>query len=248
MTSNFTFAIVADAHCSEGTDVTGFTGMDRFMRCLQSVDRQPPEWQPDFMILLGDFHAWAFVNGLPETGYPLHAIAGNHEFKERKEQLRELFPDDFQVDGQSSDYYAFVHKGVRFIGVCNSGAGGDHVGHLCSQDIRPRGQMEWLERQLAYPEPRKIVFAHIPPGPEGQDDGMSMAPCDSHWFLELVARTQPMAMFFGHQHLATREERFGVTRSFVLRSAAWNFEGVPVGYMLVRVTGGGIEPREVLMR
>ena len=136
---------------------------------------------------------------------------------------------------------------MRFIAVCDAGAGGDHVGHLASQDILPHGQCAWLEAELAGPEPHKVVFAHIPPHPEALEDDMSMGPHDAAYFNALVARTRPMAMFFGHQHLPTRSFRIRDTDAFVLRSAAWNFDDVPTGFLLVRLGAAGVTTREIMM-
>ena len=111
--------------------------------------------------------------------------------------------------------------------MCNAGSGGDHIGHLCSQDFEPRGQCEWLERELAQAEPRKIVFVHVPPHPAGEDAEMFMARNDSRYFNALVEQTRPTALFCGHQHQETREFRIGDTRGFILRSCAWNFPAGP---------------------
>ncbi len=177
----------------------------------------------------------------------MHLIAGNHESgSERKGELRDCFPQDFLVDGRPADYYSFVHKGVRFIGICTAGCGMDHVGQLCSQDIQPRGQCEWLEGELSQAEVHKIVFAHIPPHPRGADEHLFMARNDARYLNGLVERAQPTAMFFGHQHQNTSEYRIGRTRTFTVRSCAWNFNDGPLGFMLVQVTARGVETQEVL--
>jgi hypothetical protein len=244
--SGFVFAIVSDAHASEAPREGRPGGVGSLQRCLASIAEQPSEWQPEFLFLLGDLHPWAFADGLPEAPFPYHATAGNHEHGERRQQLRDLLPADFARDGAPADYYAFVHEGVRFVAMCDAGAGGDHVGHLCSQAIQPPGQMDWLSGQLHEPEPTKIVFTHIPPHPDCAEDHMSLAPNDARWLRDLFDETRPAALFCGHQHRPTREERFGETPLFVLRSAAWNFDDVPTGYALVRVDDGAVEVRDVL--
>jgi len=249
----FTFAVVADPHCAEKArfdlypyDPSCGTHVDRLLRCVAEMDRLTGVDRPDFILVVGDIHPQELAKHMGAVRFPLRLIAGNHETGKLKEQLRGLCPEDFQVDGKPSDYYSFVHKGCRFIGVCTSGRGGDHVGYLCSEDIRPRGQCEWLERELAQPEARKFVFSHIPPQPEGLDQNSYMSRNDSRYVNELVSRTRPVAMFFGHQHRATREYAIGETRCFVLRSCAWNSGNVALGFMLVKVTEAGIETREVL--
>ncbi|MFC1526635.1 metallophosphoesterase family protein [Candidatus Latescibacterota bacterium] len=246
MIQSFSFAVIADLHCSEEGD-SGIAGASRLGRCVELIAELEPAESPDFLFLLGDIHLWSLdPASLRAIDIPVHAVAGNHEYgRERKEQLHASFPHDFRVDGEPSDYYSFVHKGVRFVVVCDAGAGGDHVGHLASQDIRPHGQFSWLEAELTQPEERKVVFAHIPPHPHGLEDDMSMGPHDARSFNALVARTRPTAMFFGHQHLPTRTFSIGDTQAFVLPSAAWNFEDAPAGFMVARLGAEGVTPREI---
>ena len=245
---NFVFAVVADPHCSEHQDTQPLSGLERFISCTAAMRELPPAEKPAFMLLLGDVHIDAFAEVLPSVKIPIHAIAGNHEAdRDKKEALQALFPDDFQVDGQPSDYYAFVHQGVRFVGICNAGCGGEHIGQLCSQTIQPRGQCEWLERQLRADEPHKVVFAHVPPHPEGADEEMYMSRNDSRWFNALIRETRPTAMFFGHLHEDSREVRIGTTPGFMLRSCAWNFQEARCGFTLARITPAGIETREVMI-
>jgi len=249
----FTFAVIADPHCAEKVrwDVHSYdkscgTHMDRLFRCLAEMEKLTGIDKPDFVLVVGDIHPHELVKHMDKIRIPLHLTAGNHETGKRREQLRNLAPEDFQIDGKPSDYYSFVHKGCRFIGVCSAGRGGDHVGHLCSESIRPLGQCEWLERELAQPEAHKFVFSHIPPQPDGLDRNSYLSRNDSRYFNKLVTRTQPTAMFFGHQHRPTREHTIGQTRSFILRSYSWNSRQAPLGFMLVKVSDSGIETREIL--
>jgi len=248
VTQPFTFAVVADPHCREspkpGLEHMG-TGLEKFVTCAERMAGLPEGQRPDFALVVGDIHPDALRGHLDRIAVPLHVVAGNHESGSAKKALRAMFPGDFKRGDDEADYYSFVHKGVRFIGVCNAGAGGDHIGHFCSEDIRPRGQCEWLEEQLAAPERRKIVFAHIPPEPDNADRNMYLARNDSAWFQALIGRTQPEALFFGHLHRATSERRIGRTRSFIVRSCCWNGDRSPVGFMLVRVTPEGLDVTEV---
>jgi 3',5'-cyclic AMP phosphodiesterase CpdA len=245
----FTFAVVADTHCGEnpkpGIEKYG-TGVDKFMACVRAMEALEGEDRPDFMLHVGDVHPWALDGKMDAVTIPVHAIAGNHEStKEKRTQLRDLFPDDFIVDGKPSDFYAFVHQGVRFIGLCNAGRGGEHVGQFCSEIINPRGQCEWFEEQLAKPEARKVVFAHVPPELEGKDRNMFMGRNDARWFNALIGQHQPDAMFFGHLHQKTEEHRVEETRSINLRSCCWNFGQAPLGFMLVQVLEDGIRTKEI---
>ncbi len=242
----FTFCVVADPHCSEpakkGIERYG-DGVAKFLACFEAMAKLE---KPDFVLLAGDVHPGVLKGRLGDVSVPIHAVAGNHEsgLKQRTE-LRELFPDDFSIDGKKSDYYSFVHKGVRFIAVCDAGAGGDHVGQMCSEVTAPRGQCEWLESELRKPEARKVVFAHIPPERNGGDVNMFMSRNDSRWFNALVGDTRPVAAFFGHLHGPTEEYAIGGTRCFNVRSCCWNFGDAPIGFLHVRVGTGGVEVREV---
>ncbi len=69
---------------------------------------------------------------------------------------------------------------------------------------------------------------------------------DSRWFLECVRRNAPDMLFFGHLHRETETCTIGNARAVNLRSCCWNFQNAPIGFMLVRVTPGGLETREVL--
>ena len=248
--SSFCFCVVADPHAAEGPkpglEPYG-SGVDKFAACVRAIEEMDAASRPDFLLLLGDIHPEAIKPSLSLLDIPVHVTPGNHESdRETRNLLRAMFPDDFKVDGSASDYYSFVHKGVRFISMCDAGKGGEHVGQFCSENIEPSGQCEWIERELALPEPRKILFAHIPPEPDGADRNMFLSRNDSRWFNALVAERQPLAMFFGHLHLPTREYSVGRTRVFQVRSCCWNFNNAPIGFLHVRVTGDIIETREIL--
>ena len=247
---SFNFCVVADSHCvegaggryKEGIERLG-NGVEKFLRCDRAMAQLEEADKPDFMLVVGDVHLWALRDHLHKVEVPMHVIAGNHEDASAKKEMRDLFPGDFKKEGKESDYYSFVHKGVRFIGVCNAGRGGDHIGHLCSEDFGPRGQCEWLEAELQKKEQQKIVFAHIPPHPEGGDENMYMGRNDSRYFNALIERTQPTAMFFGHLHQATTEHKIVRTQSFTLRSCCWNDGRATIGFMHVKVT-----PTEIVTR
>ena len=246
---DFTFAVVSDPHSGEPArwrpQELG-SHVERFLRCIERMEALPQDQRPDFMLILGDIHLWELRKHLDRVKIPIHVIAGNHESGDKKKEIRELFPEDFQIDGQPSDYYSFVHKGVRFIGVCDAGAGGDHIGHLASEDFRPRGQCSWLERQLSEGKERKVLFAHIPIELAGKDEDMYLGQNDSRFLLDLIRKHGPEAMFFGHLHLATVEKKVDRTRCFMVRSCAWNFNEAPVGFLLVKVTAKALEIQEIL--
>jgi len=245
---SFCFCVAADPHCGEppkeGLETMG-DGVAKFVRCFEVLQGLDEAERPDFLLVAGDVHPWALLGHEDKLAIPVYATAGNHESsREKRQQLRQVFGRGFERDGKESDYYSFVHKGVRFVAMCDAGSGGDHVGHLCSETISPAGQCEWLEQELAQPEP-KILFAHIPPQPDGADVTMYLSRNDSRWFRELVERTKPQALFFGHLHKPTEEYSIGETRCFNVRSCCWNFGRAPLGLLHVRVTPAGLQVREL---
>jgi len=207
----------------------------------------PPEEQPDFVLIAGDIHPDALAPHLDKLVCPVHVVAGNHEgSQESRKALRMMFPDDFGAGDEARDYYSFMHKGVRFIGLCDAGNGGEHVGQFSSELIAPFGQCDWFERQLAMPEKRKVVFAHIPPALDGGDRNMFMSRNDSRWFVETVRNAPPEMLFFGHLHQATAIYRIGEAQAVNLRSCCWNGGKAPLGFVLVKVTSEGMEEREII--
>ena len=245
---SFSFCVLADPHCDEpakeGIEALG-DGVAKLMRCLEQMQQLDLAERPEFLLLAGDVHPWALLEHEAQWPIPIYAVAGNHESsREKRDQLRQVFGRGFERDGQESDYYSFVHKGVRFVAACDAGSGGDHVGHWCSELIAPAGQCEWLEQELTQPEP-VILFAHIPPERDGADRNMYLSRNDSRWFCDLVTRHTPQAMFFGHLHRATEEYRIGATRCFNVSSCCWNAGRAPLGFLHVRVTPAGLHVREM---
>lgn len=247
---SFCFAAVADPHCadtaSKGLEAYG-SGVERFVKAIKTMEAMPIEERPEFILLLGDVHPDALKPRLSEVTIPVHATPGNHEStSEKRALLRSLFPSDFKVNDKASDYYSFVHKGVRFISVCDAGAGGDHVGHLCSEVTEPSGQCEWLEAELRAPEALKVVFAHIPTERDGLDRDMRLERNDSRWFNAQLKETQPLAAFFGHLHHPTSSYSVGRTQVFEVRSCCWNFDRAPIGFLHCRIEDGELRTREVI--
>jgi len=246
----FCFCVAADPHCNDapakGMEDLG-TGADRLMRVFDHIGALPAEDRPDFLLIAGDLHLKGFLPLLPRFPLPVHVTAGNHESSiEDRKALRAAFPQDFTRDGKPADYYSFVHKGVRVISPCTAGLGGEHIGTFTSENIQPRGQCEWLQGELSAPEPRRLLFTHIPTEREGADREMHLGRNDSRWFNDLVRRTRPEAAFFGHLHQPTASYRLGDTAVWQVRSCCWNFDAAPIGFLHVRVGASGLAVREVI--
>jgi len=245
----FSFVVVSDPHASEpvrkGYEKFG-TARDKFKLCLEEINRMKKTDDPEFVLITGDIHFWAIKDLIRDFDLPVHVVAGNHEKKGHRKELREFFPDDFKKDGKESDYYSFVYNKVRFIGICNAAAS-EHVGHLSSESIRPFGQSEWLEAELSKKEKAKVVFGHIPPEANGEDKNMWMSRNDSLFFNDLVKRTKPSMMFFGHQHKPKKMKVLGCDM-YVVRSMSWNFKDLPIGFLLVSFQKDGVLVKDIIFK
>lgn len=228
----FSFAVIADPHLREDREGEA-TGVDKFRKALAALAAVPETL--DFLLLLGDIHPEKLAPLMPEIPLPLHVVHGNHETAAHRQQLREMFPQDF--GGQ--DFYGFTHKACRFTGLCTALVG-DHVGHFESQDITPKvGQVAWLENELRqHAQMPRFIYAHIPPEPQNRPGSSSLGSLESKWFHELVERERPSACFFGHRHIRL-EYRCGTTPIYYVPSCNWNSPGNPSGFYVVTVGGEG---------
>jgi len=237
--AQYAFAAIADPHLRELREGEP-TGVEKFQALLERMQAQTPA--PEFVLLLGDIHPDKLIPLLPEIELPLHVVHGNHENMSHREMLREAFPEDFQ----GLDYYSFERGEDLFIGLCTA-IPGDHVGHLQSQFIKhPTGQPAWLEELLSRREDFRHVLAygHVPPEEQCRPSTMCLAQADCRWLHELVARTHPTALFFGHRHVQV-DFAIAEVPVYGLRSANWNSRNEPIGGMLVTVGPGGIDTRFV---
>ena len=163
---SFCFCVAADPHCGEppkeGLETMG-DGVAKFVRCFEVLQGLDEAERPDFLLVAGDVHPWALLGHEDKLAIPVYATAGNHESsREKRQQLRQVFGRGFERDGKESDYYSFVHKGVRFVRCAMPVVRATTWG-ICVRN-HLSGSHVMLEQELAQPEP-KILFAHIPPNP-----------------------------------------------------------------------------------
>ena len=245
----FSFVVLSDPHSSEGVR-SGYekfgNAREKFKLCLDEINKMKKTCSPEFVIITGDIHLWAVKDLVRDFELPVHVVAGNHESVKGKKELREFFPNDFKKDGKASDYYCFVHNKVRFIGICDA-VTSDHVGYLSSETIRPFGQSVWLESELGKEEKIKVIFGHIPPEPNSADKNMWLSRNDSLFFNDLVKRTRPTMMFFGHQHNPKKLKVSGCDM-YIVRSTSWNSGGIPIGFLVVSFQKDGVLVKEIIFK
>lgn len=232
---SFTFIVASDPHVSE-TRTNQLSGSERFKAFLHQVSVLRP--RPDFIFLAGDLHVAAMKAVLAETPapVPLHVTPGNHEGWIDRTLLRAMFPKDFT----GNDFYAFSHKGCRFIVICDADAI-DHTGHFSAAAIKGKDQKEWLRAQFEAARTageRVFLVGHIPPqSDEKKTEKMHLAIGDAQYLRDLIREYKPMALFFGHLH---RREEFaiGTTPVYVVPSLNWNFDNDIRGFYVVTVDHG----------
>jgi len=250
---DFTFCVIADPHSAEPAHHEKIEvfhpwhgdGVEKFWNVIDAVNALQGDDRPDFVLIVGDIHAYAVSDLFSRFSCPVHVIAGNHDTLPvgTRKYLRSLFSEDFKVNGKESDYYSFVHKGVRFIGTCD--ADNTHTGTLSSPFINPDGQRDWIQRQLEIPGERKVIFGHVPTDPTGEGRVMYVNGDDSQFLNDLVVRHGPVAMFFGHQHRATRKVIIGNTPSYTVAASSWIFPAgssdAAIGFLKVRLSGDQVQ-------
>lgn len=239
MDGEYTFAAIADPHLRENREGEP-AGVEKFRALLARLDER--EVKPDFALILGDIHPEKLEPLLSEIDMPLHVVHGNHEQVSHREMLREMFPEDFA----GRDYYSFERGEDLFVALCTA-TPGDHVGHLQSQFITPQvDQPAWLEEMLSRRGHYRHVFVygHVPPEEQCRGNRMCLAQNDARWLRDLVRRTRPSALFFGHRHKRINFTMGGVP-VYGMRSVNWNMGDEPVGANVISVRGDEIDVRFV---
>lgn len=255
----WSFAVITDSHCTPtpasmryglGLEHLG-GGASRLRRCFEAIEAGRN--RPELCLLLGDIGLGDAMDVLRVAPCPIYPVAGNYEHGEQRETLRRAYPALFRA----SDYYAFTHRGVRFIGLCTAGIANDHVGQLASEGIRPPGQSDWLQEELSKPWEPRVLFSHCPPEPPGFDRTAYLTQSvdsylpflgenDSRFLHGLMRSHGPILSVSGHQHRATYGFPVGDSHQLVVRSCHWNHGVEPVGFLLVCVDEDGLSVREVL--
>jgi len=211
----FNVAIVSDTHVNEKEDFSAspYPANAEANPRARYVFSQVNQIGPALTIHLGDM-----VNPVPELASypaaaenfhniakglqsPLHLVPGNHDIGDKpvKWMPAGMVNSDFialyrQHFGQ--DFYAVTHQGCHFV-VINAPL-------LNSGDPAEAEQAAWLEDFLARHEgERMFLFSHYPPYISNPDEPGSYDNIEEparSWFLELLRRYKPEALFSAHVH------------------------------------------------
>lgn len=221
---------------------------------------------PEFILATGDIASQQTREAMLEAarqmdslGIPYYPMGGNHDFV--YEDSRAWFLEAFGAHlPESRTYYAFEHKGLRFVvldawwlwtdGTLSPISQASVAAHLdiTPGDARwavPPEQLRWLREDLsAHRGAPTIVCCHYPaipvPGrlrrPEFNDTG---ALHNGELLLDLLrGYPQVKAMVSGHNHMNFVEHRKGVFH--IVTSALPEY---PVEYRVFEVHGDRIEVR-----
>ncbi|MFN3208464.1 MAG: metallophosphoesterase family protein, partial [Roseovarius sp.] len=213
--SLFRVAIVSDTHVNEKEDFSAspYPANAEANPRARHVFSQVNQIDPALTIHLGDM-----VNPVPELpgyapaaenfhaiaadlGSPVHLVPGNHDIGDKpvkwmpagmvNAEFIALYRKHF-----GKDHYAVTHEGVHFIVV--------NAPLMNSGDPAEAEQAAWLEDYLArHAGERMFVFSHYPPYVSDPDEPGSYDNIEEPargWFLDLIRRHRPEALFAAHVH------------------------------------------------
>ena len=231
----FNVVIVSDTHMNEKEDFSAspYPANAEANPRARHVFSQVNQIAPALTIHLGDM-----VNPVPELesygpaaenfhrmardlDAPIHLVPGNHDIGDKpvkwmpagmvNSEYIALYRKHF-----GKDYYAVVHEGCHFV-VINAPL-------MNSGDPAEAEQAAWLEDYLARHEgERMFLFSHYPPyisdpTEPGTYDNIE-EPARS-WFLDLVRRYKPEALFSAHVHNFWYD-RIGETEYYITPSTCF---------------------------
>ncbi|HOB42596.1 MAG TPA: metallophosphoesterase [Bacillota bacterium] len=189
--------------------------------------------RPDFVLHCGDMVASGtraqyddFLLGAEKLRMPFYVVPGNHDVRgEGRECFAQLVNDP--------PYYSFEHEGYRFIGLDAS------EGSIDTE------QTEWLRNELSK-DGHKFVFMHVPlydPRPGG--DHCFLDSEQAFELEKLFRESGVLAVFSGHVHMFSHEERDGVEYVTTGGAGALLYapeeEGGFYHYVLVKVDGDQVD-------
>lgn len=166
----------------------------------------------DFVVVLGDFVHGGTLESIEEEmplmhvklkslGVPYHTVIGNHENRQSEgdSQYERAYCEAF---GKDRDHYSFVHKGVEFVIVNNSGTATRRPPEVYAHRAKR------LEEMLrANPRLPKVLCCHIPLVAVREEPvlktsfGFASYKTMEPEVLEIVQSSRTRAVLSGHLHL-----------------------------------------------
>ncbi len=222
----FRFVQICDTQLGFG----GYThDTNMFMQAVVQIN----EIRPDFVVICGDL-----VNHVSEQSVadfleiksvlevPCHCVSGNHDVgneptKETLENYRTLF---------GKDYYAFGHKGYRFVVVNTQLWKYPVEGELQKHD-------QWLEKTLAEAKAENVpvfIAGHYPLflASPNEDDGYYNLPKQTRQrLIDLYSQNGVIAVLGGHTHSFIENEHAGI-KWVNGETTSKNFDGREMGFRL----------------
>jgi hypothetical protein len=162
-----------------------------------------------------------FLEVMGGLAMPFHAALGNHDYQKSYDPaidegitttdlgaIESVWKKLLGVD----PYYSVVHEGIRLI-FLNSNRGEARAAICAGEDVEAfctgsfdDAQMDWLEGELAAPEPA-ILFFHHPPKTDSAGvmfaapAGFLVADGDRFYDISKTHAAKVLAIFVGHGHM-----------------------------------------------
>lgn len=245
----FSFLQLNDTHVDADAGKDGYEKANEKARWLIEAAASGRQCaRPDFVVGVGDLiHGERVENLAPDLRLlremlkplrvPFYPVVGNHEVVQQEgsakheQAYRETFGDE-RVN------YTFMHGGILFIALNNSGA-------CCVAPAVVRARNDWFRRELERaPGVPKIILCHIPLVPLRDEavlaksfgfrsymdhDGGTLKLVEAH-------SDSVIAVLSGHLHLTGVARRKGIVHISIAGTASY-----PCDYALYRVFADRIE-------
>lgn len=231
----FSFAIISDTHLTEVDGESSSPWPSNKLANGRAIwaFREIERLSPAFILHLGDLvhpvpaqpsfgpAAERYKAVVSKVSRPIHVTPGNHDIGDKPVSwapagtIQDSYIDQYESFFGPS-YHAFSSNGCRFI-ILNASL-------LNSGLARESTQRDWLENELrSLNGQRCFVSIHYPPYVCSPDEPGGYDNIDEparSWFLGLIARYKPEAMFSGHVHNYWYDV-FGDTRFYILPSTSF---------------------------
>lgn len=253
-TNSFKFVVISDIHVRlpgkpDDAFYNNAGNLSLFSEALTRINAECPD--ADFVMVTGDMTGCLFSDNpadygigtdnpaetfktmMDSLGIPYHVALGNHDYESGFNIANGQGITSSNLAGMEAvwkkvlgvdPYYAFVHKGVRFIVLnANRGASRTVPCPFCTDEQGCEGsfdepQLAWLEAQLLNPEPC-LLFIHHPLITDNNADrawspggaAMQVKAGDRFYAVAQANRDRIRGVFVGHGHVWEEDTLNGTT-------------------------------------